>query len=379
MALIIHIAPQLPPAICGVGDYAVLVGRRMEEVQPDVQCDYIACGHQAALLNGTGLGAGDEPILWNARRLWQAVKDRIDGTPSAQGDCALLVHYVGYGYHPLGAPVWLADALEQRPAWFSTCRIVSMFHELYATGWPWQRAFWNSSRQQAVAIRIARASDALMTNRAASARWLERVAGRPAGGVPSPPVPSNVGEPEEVTTWEERQPIAVLFGGARFKERFLVGSAAVATAEVCEKLGIESVYSIGASSGVTDKAFRSRGVHVIQTGILPAEEVSERFLEARIAFIDYFPSFYGKSGVFAASAAHGTPPILAVSRGASEGLRIGEHFWDLSAARLANRVEAGMRLSQMSQSILSWYKQHNTWQHAQVLAGLICSHDITVN
>src|SRR5438445_738128 len=48
VSLIVHIVPQSPPAICGLGDYATLIGSKMEELWPDVRCGYVACGHQAA-------------------------------------------------------------------------------------------------------------------------------------------------------------------------------------------------------------------------------------------------------------------------------------------------------------------------------------------
>ena len=136
-------------------------------------------------------------------------------------DICLVLHYSGYGYHASGAPYWLADALERKPSAFASCRVIAFFHELYATGWPWQRACWWSSRQRAVAIRIARYSDELVTNRAQSARWLEQQTGRDDGRVTHLPICSNVGEPEELAPWEVRAPKAVLFGGAKFKESFL--------------------------------------------------------------------------------------------------------------------------------------------------------------
>jgi hypothetical protein len=40
--LILYFVPQLPPAFRGVGDYATLVGRKLEELRPDTKCVYSA-------------------------------------------------------------------------------------------------------------------------------------------------------------------------------------------------------------------------------------------------------------------------------------------------------------------------------------------------
>jgi len=44
---VVHIVPQLPPVNSGVGDYATLVGRRMEEIGGGVACEHLA---QSALV-----------------------------------------------------------------------------------------------------------------------------------------------------------------------------------------------------------------------------------------------------------------------------------------------------------------------------------------
>jgi hypothetical protein len=195
--------------------------------------------------------------------------------------------------------------MENRPAEWRTARVVTFFHELYATGWPWRRAFWQSARQRRVAERIARASDALMTNREQSARWLESVTGRPAGSVPHLPVPSNVGEPESVPAYEDRPPHAVVFGGVGHKRKFLTGHGARRTAQACRALGITRITDIGAPTPIDHRPFKEAGVEVVQTGYLPKEEVSALLLDARVGFADYNPDYLEKSGVLAAYSAHG--------------------------------------------------------------------------
>ena len=217
-------------------------------------------------------------LLWRPHALWRAVDEVVDELAGGAIDSlSLVVHYSGYGYDTGGAPGWLADALEGRPSRYSAVRLVSMFHELYATGRPWQRAFWNSSRQRISSVRVARASDALITNREQSARWLERMTGRAVGSVPCLPVPSNIGEPLENLPWESRGPQVVTFGGARFKRPVPRGPRRELP-RCCAGNWTSARWSALASvRNSIERCFDRDGIEVVQTGFLAAPEVSEHF------------------------------------------------------------------------------------------------------
>lgn len=297
---VIQITPRVPPAVCGVGDYATLVGRRIESVPYEVSCRYIAAGWNSPR---EGRTTQDKHKF-----LWETLaneRDKIGGPEGATDSVAVLLHYSGYGYSPNGAPEWLAGALENRPSEWCNTKVVTFFHELYATGRPWQRAFWQSGQQRRVAERVARASDALMTNREQSARWLESAAGLPSGSVPHLPVPSNVGEPEEVPPYTSRKPHAVVFGGVRHKRPFLMGTGARKTATLCRRLGVTHLIDIGSKGPIDHRQFERVGVKAIQTGYLSKEKVSRLLLKSRIGFSSYFPGYHDKSGVLGAYIAHG--------------------------------------------------------------------------
>lgn len=364
--LLVHLIPKPPPMICGVGDYAALLGRKLEDLHPNVKCGYVACGHTSAASPSQEPGRRDATGC-NAAGLWRSVAELVGELNGNAAALTVLVHYSGWSYERNGAPAWLADALEHRPAGFSRAKIVSMFHEFYGVGWPWRRAFWSYRRQRNVVIRIARLSDGLMTSRQQGAQWLERITDRASGVVPSLPIPSTIGEPDEVVPWESRSACAVLFGGARFKRPFLQGRGARSTAALCQKLEIRTLVTIGAQAEVDCAAYRRTGINVIERGFLPASEVSTQVGTARLALVDYFPAYYGKSSVLAAMAARGTPLIFPRARGASDGLRFGEHLWDLQSAQAARPDEARRRLSSLSRAARAWYEGHSFEQHAKTI------------
>ncbi len=353
--LLLHLTPQLPPAICGLGDYATVVGARMEGLRPGVRCAYLACGHRVA--------------PQNAERLWQNI-ERLSAEQAAKGPAdgalAIILHYSGYGYAPNGAPAWLAEALERRPAWLGGARVVTFFHELYASGKPWERAYWVSGRQQSAAERIARASDALVTNCEQSARWLEGVTGRAAGSVPHLAICSNVGEPAELVPWDERARQAVTFGGARYK-RFALCKQAEEVACLLRQLEIEELIDMGESVPIATGVFERAGVRVETRGRLPAADVSAVLSQSRVGFLEYPPNFVAKSGVFAGFAAHGVKVVLRQRMPlALNGLEHAAHFVALGDDRAAEDVARWLT----SSSVVNWYQSHNIERHAELYLGV---------
>jgi hypothetical protein len=371
MTHIIHITPQLPPAICGVGDYATVVGARMEELCPDVRCGYVAAGHRAGEASTEG---AVQRVIRGARdnaALWKAVGELARELASRNSQLvAVILHYSGYGYDPSGAPAWLAEAIERRPKSFADCRVVTFFHELYATGRPWERAFWSSGRQRAVAVRIAKASDAVLSNREQSALWLESHAGLAAGSVPHLPICSNVGESTELVPWEERKPQAVLFGGAQFKAPFLVGRGLKHTFELCRRLKISSIVEIGNPVALDTSVFAGSSITYRQAGFLPSEDVGAHFAASQLAFANYYPGYFAKSGILAAAAAYGVPPIMLRGEGASDGLALGRQIWSVDEALAVSPAVARDRLQRMSPRIFDWYRTHSTTRHAELFLTL---------
>ncbi len=367
--MIIHIAPQLPPALCGVGDYATLLGRKIEELRSDTKCVYLGCGHHNKGSISDTVGIGNTIGDCDPERMWQAVELLIE-TFSAD-DVRIVVHYSGYGYQSDGAPEWLACALEQRSKRFAAIRIITFFHELYATGWPWQRAYWGSRRQRAVAIRVAQCSDKLLTNREQSARWLEINAGLNAGSVVHLPVCSNVGEPDELIPWGRRAPQAVLFGGARFKETFLLHHVRM-TIEACHRINVKRLIDIGTCARFDPITFQRAGISIEQMGWVAAAEVSNIYRNSKFTFIDYYPGFVAKSGVLAAAAVHGTPPIVLRSlNGETDGFYIGQHCIELPAVLSKKPAEVLGLCPTVSRLVREWYQSHSLTHHAAAMIALL--------
>jgi hypothetical protein len=386
---VINIVPHLPPQTSGVGDYAANIGKRMQELG-DAVCGYVAAGHLPVNLPLDGGCVRNISGKCRAVDLWRAVEELAEATePSpnparltstlssdeasspqaalkASGSIAVVLHYSGYGYEQNGAPRWLVDALRNRPP--GIARVVTYFHELYANGRPWQRAFWYSARQRHVAVEIANLSDALLTNRQQSARWLEDMTGRAANSVASFPVTSNVGEPDDLPLIPDRPARAVTFGNPGWK-RFALYDDAPLVSALLRRLGIVEFVDIGNRSPIDRTVFAQAGIMVTERGFLPATEVTRELRACRLGFVQYPVHGVAKSSIFAAYGAHGVVPVLRDGRGLSaDGVRTGEHMLAIRQCQSSTIEESD--LERISAAIRSWYQTHSSSVHARAILAL---------
>ena len=130
----IQIVPQLKPSQCGVSDHAISLALELrrtyglessivilnESDKPEIPIPYVNCTPETL----------EEACRSCAKH----------SAPS------LLVHYSGYGYSRDGAPLAFAEVLGRLKA-SGEFRFGAYFHELYASGMPWTKAFWFSRRQ----------------------------------------------------------------------------------------------------------------------------------------------------------------------------------------------------------------------------------------
>lgn len=276
---IVQVVPHLPPPFEGVGTYAAVLAEALAKL-----------GIETRFL----------------------VPDRTaEGLRREIGDAeTVLLHYAGYGYHRRGCPAWLVEGLAR---WRSPSgnRLVTVFHEVWATGPPWRSSFWLLPLQRRIAAALARRSGALATTLPVYADLL-----RPwAKEVAVLPVFSTVGEPAAVPGFGERARRVVVFGGAGVRGRTW-GPFLPDLARTVRELGAEEILDVGPPVDVPDTV---EGVPVRALGVLPPAEVSGLLLGSAAGFLAYPPKFLPKSTIFAAYCAHGVLPVCA--------WQDGRHYW----------------------------------------------------
>jgi hypothetical protein len=330
---IVQIVPRSAPAATGgVSAYALALGRELAD----------RCGIESALLPaGNGLESRDL------------------GAPTC------LLHYVNYAYHPRGCPAGLsrdlrrwrlggpaAGAGEER-------RLVTFFHEVYATGPIWRSSFWLAPVQRRIAAELARASDRVATNLDLYGRMLEGFYPRgPREPIVVTPVLSTVGEPDAVPALADRAPRMLVFGGPGARSR-AYGPERETLAAACQGLGIEEIVDLGPPLAMPIPT-KWDGLPVRALGPLPAAEVSARMLAARAGFLSYPPAFLPKSSIFAAYCAHGLLPVCP-GKVAESG---SPPHWNPS-------FEVDLSLQEIADAARVWYLGHSIARQAETFRELL--------
>jgi hypothetical protein len=331
----------VPPGAGGVRDFATALGTQ-----------WAAKGERAGLIE-LAAPADGRPAL---ARL-------VAPQAAAHASLALVLHYSGYGYGHRGLCGWLVDEVDAvRHAFGQRLTLAVVFHEVYARGEPpWRSAFWLAPWQAQIARRLAQRADAVWTNTEDHAAWLRRQL-QPWNEVQVWPVFSNVGEPEHARDAAQRPPQALLFGGASTRQRAL--TALRGRHEALRRWGIERLVEAGPGASVLGGQPLA-GLEHSFVGALPAERIGELLADSRAGLIEYPPYLLGKSGVFAAYAAHGCAVLnLSGSGPRDPTLTAGRHY--LTPDALPDRLptECGIELRR-------WYLGHTLARQAHALRRLL--------
>jgi hypothetical protein len=270
---IVQITPRRPPPAEGVGSYALAL---------------------AGALEGRGIATRFLAATEIPRRAGALAAFLEEEKPDA-----VLLHYANYGYQSRGCPVWLVDGLDR---WRG--RLVTFFHEVWASGPPWRSSFWLLPLQRRLAARLVRRSASLAT----SLEIYKGLLG--TRSVEVMPVFSTVGEPAGVPPLTGRARRIVIFGGDGVRRRAW-GPFLPSLAAAVHSLQTEEICDVGTPVEVPASV---DGVPVRRLGPLSGEEVSALLLGSAAGFLAYPPDFLPKSTIFAAYCSHGVLPVCAWNR-----------------------------------------------------------------
>lgn len=352
----ISIVPRLPPAIDGLGDYALNLARQLRKAF-NVETHFIV---------------GD-PAASEAEQIERFAVDQIAErspatlVPLLSQNSTVLLHYVGYGYEKRGCPRWLVHGLETWRQENPARKLITMFHEVYATGAIWNSSFWLSSLQKHLAARLTRVSDACFTSRQGYAEILRALSRDKHRSIPTLPVFSNVGEPKVAPPpLRDRHRRLVVFGGSANRAR--VYEKSLASLEItCRELAIETVLDIGPP--IERPVSHVNGVPVVSLGKMPADEISDVLSNSVAGFFDYNTTYLAKSTIYAAYSTHGLIPVNAFREGSREdGLEAGKHYWLVSSRGKRLSMSEGQEIADNARA---WYQTHNLSEQVKTFAEVI--------
>ncbi len=300
---VLQIVPRRPGSRDGVGDYALTVARKL--------CDRFNCNTLFAASRSVGEADGF-PIQTAGEFEIVRLSAPLEGTRFEH----TILHYVNYGYHKRGVPTGLLAMLRQLREQ-STGQLVTVFHELYASGPPWKSAFWLLPFQISIAKAISRLSDTCIVSSETMMGQLRKLT--PSAIVRVHPVPSNFGEPA-ITTAQlaSRSPYRwVICGGTIMVERALQ-SFRTNAGHVPPDFSPRELIVLGGDDNPRIRQLL-KDLPSIRSEYHPRASIegASKLLEScSFAWIDYFhragvpTDAILKSGAFAAACAHGVIPIF---------------------------------------------------------------------
>jgi hypothetical protein len=346
---LIQVVPRRTAEPSGVADYALALARALRAYR----------GTDSVFLSGTPTADAmpmedDWKTVCVPKRQAQILADTVQLLSTETNARAVVLHFSGYGYQKRGVPAWLVQGLQIWSRRAGRVPLLTIFHELYATGRPWQSAFWLSPLQKHIARRILKLSSAAITPTDLYRKRLSEWRDGNTIKITAMPVFSNVGEPGCECAPCTRTAAAVVFGLAGVEDR-IFGIYRSEVERIISALGIEKIFDVGPRLSAMPRTLA--GAPVISKGVLPQGAVSELLQRARFGFVAYPLDFIAKSGVFAAYAAHGVVPIvLCEKQGAADGLQPARHFLD--GLRLETGADA-QDLASIQRELFTWYKSHS--------------------
>jgi hypothetical protein len=221
----------------------------------------------------------------------------------------LLLHYVSYGYSHNGTPVWLHRAMERFLA--KGGRLVTLFHELFATGPFPSRTFFTSWLQHRVFRRLLSQSESVFISNEEYRRQIERDSAkqRPVSLIG---ICSNVGEPEDPKPLTARRRRIAVFGQFATRKH-LYSNYLPDLLKVMDHLAVDEIADIGPVDDpewMEANVVRPLGSRVHSVGTQSPAATSALLQDCILGALQYRYAMRWKSGVFAAYQAHAVPILL---------------------------------------------------------------------
>jgi hypothetical protein len=338
-----QIVPRAPGDQDGVGDYALTLAGHLRS-RSGWETTFIS----AAPTTCENVAGGF--------RVCSPLKS-IAGELAASGNKAIILHFVNYAYGRRGIPLWLPGALSRLKG---SGRLLTVFHELYATASIRRSAFWLQPVQKRVVRAIAGLSDMALVSNNRSRDQLESLA---AGlRILVQPVMSNFGEPQlSAADLRDRDPHRwVICGGTELVERS-VSSFVRFLGCIGEEYFPNEVFVFGGRENhrvrtILEKERRFRSDYWPDISL---EDASQTLAGCAFGWVDYFAhtgvpiEMILKSTAFAAFCAHGVIPVVPDPNGTIERFP-GTFFISRSGQNLPEKAER----SQVAEAIYQWYQRH---------------------
>ncbi|HEY8900378.1 MAG TPA: hypothetical protein VIM61_08195 [Chthoniobacterales bacterium] len=361
---ITHIVPRFWPQFDGLGDYARMLGRHLQE-ESGIESRFLVGDPAWRASSGDFPDGTSLEITAVSQQTVAGLLERLQGVET------VVLHYVGYGYHNRGIPFWINRAMKTWKQSSPAHRLIVVFHELWASGPPWKSECYLGWIQRRLVRELHDLCDLSVASVPLALRRLQALRRKETI---LHPVPCNMGsESGHSRKWHKGGPVRLALFGMPTQREISLKSHLRLVAALHEAGLVEAVNVIGKDARSGDDP--SNEVRILR-GILPEERIHivsnatpERAGQA-LAESDLLLSFYPsrwlfKSGSSMAALANGAIPVLPEGRDLeilAEGREIlvcsGEKS---SIAGILSQIQKPGGLGTIARGGYDWYWAHADW------------------
>lgn len=341
---ILQLVPKVPGGIDGVGDYALTLAAKL--------LDKFGCV--------TVFVTPDASSVTKVRGFEVLPVDQL--AAAARNADRVILHYVNYGYQKRGVPFRLLSILHRLREQHRG-PLLTIFHELYASGPPWSSAFWLKPLQIHLAKSVARLPDECIVSNENFVRELGRLV--PDARIHLHPVPSGLKEPslshDQIANRDPHR--WVIVGGTHLSERSLRSLSGVIR-EIPDSIAPRTLVVLGGHENpVTRSLLADLAIDSDYRPGITAAEASEILRTCSFTWFNYFhradieTSVILKSSAYASACAHGIIPVFP-HQGSAISVEDDPLPGPFYVSPDEKQVPTADNRAAIAQTIYDWYQRH---------------------
>jgi len=287
MKKIIQIVPTYPPNIGGIGHYAKLLAHQL--IKEGINSKFLVSDLcDCKITNNVKLFGKKTLKLSNLLENYNSKE--------------IILHFSGYGFATRGLCFELIKSIKDWKQRDKKNRLITIFHEIYATGPIYRTSFWTYFPQKYLAKNLFKSSDISVTNNKENQLILSSFEKGKKVKIFS--TFSNIGQINYYKNLNKRKEIAIIFGGS-FQKKILYDDIFLNQKRyynLLSELSIKRILDVGPKVVNLKKIIN---IPIKAIGIKSKKFISNLFSKAKVGLIFYPISQMPKSGIVAAYAAHG--------------------------------------------------------------------------
>ncbi len=283
---IVQISPTFPPNIGGVGNYTKLLADFLK--RKGINSKILISDHLDNENKKQNLFGKNNTNL----------NSLLENTSSKE----VILHFSGYGYASRGLCFNLIRSLEKWKQISKSRKLITIFHEIYATGPIYRMSYWTSLPQKYLAKKLLKLSNiALVTSKQ---NYITLSSFDKKKKLIYSNVFSNIGELKKNRKLQTRKNIAIIFGNTYQKE-ILYNDILINKNQyesILKKMSVKKIIDIGPKIEISKKI---KFIDIKRVGVRSKNYISLLLRNSKAGLVFYPVSQMTKSGIVAAYASHG--------------------------------------------------------------------------